>query len=248
MASGGLGAKVKALFSSSELQDNAVQNSPSLPTPVSLADVKKIEYEIIRYLLPRGCLLTEGSSSREELLCLATAAQRTNARLVGEIGFNVGISSYAFLAAGHQTQVVSFDLGDHRGTKFAKQLIDKRFPGRHTLIYGDSTKAVPEYTSQNPDLRFDLVFIDGGHEYSVAKADITNMKSLCTEKTVVVMDDLTPWHKWGEGPAQAWTEAIQDGHIQQDELFIDGKAVDALKPPGKRSWALGRYVFSNSSD
>jgi hypothetical protein len=30
-------------------------------------------------------------------------------------------------------------------------------------------------------------------------------------------------------------------------LFIDGKAVDALKPPGKRSWALGRYVFTNSS-
>jgi hypothetical protein len=247
MESGGLGAKVKALFSSSELQDNAVQNSPLLPKPVSLADVKKIEYEIIRYLLPRGCLLTEGSSSREELLCLATAVQRTNARLMGEIGFNVGISSYAFLAAAPQTQVVSFDLGDHRGTRFAKQLIDKRFPDRHTLIYGDSTKTLPEHKSQNPDLYFDLVFIDGGHEYSVAKADILNMKAFCTDKTVVVMDDLTPWHDWGKGPTQAWAEAIHDGIIRQDELFIDGKAVNELKPPGKRSWALGRYLFDNST-
>jgi hypothetical protein len=64
---------------------------------------------------------------------------------------------------------------------------------------------------------------------------------------VVVIDDLTPWRKWGEGPTQAWTEAIREGIIVQDELFIDGKPVDAIEPPGKRCWALGRYLFSNSA-
>ncbi|PRI13406.1 hypothetical protein B2J96_21760 [Mycobacterium shigaense] len=208
--------------------------------------MRKIEFDIIRYLLPRGNLLTEGSSSREELLCLATTVQRTNARLIGEIGFNVGFSSYAFLLAHPETKVISFDLGGHRGTKFAKKLIDKRFPGRHTLIYGDSTKVVPEFAAKNPELRFDLFFIDGGHEYEVAKTDILNVKPLCTEKTVVVMDDLTPWLNWGKGPAQAWTDAIQKGIIRQDELFKDGKAVEVMEPPGKRSWALGRYVFSDT--
>lgn len=225
-----------------------VGQSSSSSTPLSLKDMRKIEFDIIRYLLPRGNLLTEGSSSREELLCLASAAQRTNARLVGEIGFNVGFSSYAFLSAHPETKVISFDLGGHRGTKFAKKLIDKRFPGRHTLIYGDSTKTVPEFTTKNPDLRFDLFFIDGGHEYEIAKTDIMNVKPLCTGKTIVVMDDLTPWRDWGKGPTKAWTEAIQEGIIRQDELFKDGEPVDVMEPPGKRSWALGRYVFSNSPE
>jgi predicted O-methyltransferase YrrM len=244
MAFGGLGVKVRALLRPSELHENAARE----PSSVSLDDMKKIEHDIIRFLLPRGRLLTEGSSSREEMLCLATAVQRTNARLVGEIGFNVGFSSHAFLTAGPETQVVSFDLGEHGGTKVGKRLVDKRYPARHTLIYGDSLKTVPEFKRNNPDLRFDLVFIDGGHEYEVAKADIVNMKALCSEKTVVVIDDLTPWHSWGEGPTQAWTEAIQEGIIVQDALYIDGKPADAIKPPGKRCWALGRYIFSDSLD
>ncbi|SPM37099.1 hypothetical protein AB431_21135 [Mycobacterium rhizamassiliense] len=215
----------------------------SSPAPLSLKDMRKIEFDIIRYLLPRGNLLTEGSSSREELLCLASTVQRTNARLIGEIGFNVGFSSYAFLAAHPDTKVISFDLGGHRGTRFAKRLIDKRFPGRHTLIYGDSTKIVPEFAAENPDLRFDLFFIDGGHEYEIAKTDVLNVKPLCTEKTVVVMDDLTPWLGWGKGPAQAWTEAINEGLIRQDEMYKDGEPVQEMEPPGKRIWALGRYLF-----
>ena len=168
--------------------------------------------------------------------------KRTGARLIGEIGFNAGFSSYAFLSADPDTQVVSFDLDEHACARTAKKLIDKKFPNRHTLIRGDSTKTVPDYKSKNPDLHFDLVFIDGGHEYEVAKADITNMKPFCTEKTAVIMDDLTPWRRWGVGPTQAWTEAIREGIVRQDEMFKDGNPVDVIEPPGKRIWALGRYV------
>jgi predicted O-methyltransferase YrrM len=243
MPFGGLSATVRNLLRPSEAQKNAAQSSE-----VSLDDMKRIEHDIIRFLLPRGRLLTEGSSSREEMLSLATTVQRTKARLVGEIGFNVGFSSHAFLTADPETRVISFDLGEHGGTKVGKRLVDKRYPGRHTLIYGDSTETVPKFASENPDLRFDIAFIDGGHDYEVARTDILNMKALCSEKTVVIIDDLTPWHSWGKGPTQAWTEAIQEGIIEQDALFKDGKPIDALEPPGKRVWALGRYVFGNSAD
>jgi hypothetical protein len=207
-----------------------------------------MQHEIVRFLLPRGRFVVEGSSTPEQLLYLASAVKRIDARLVGEIGFNAGFSSYAFLSADSETRLVSFDLGERSCTKTAKRLIDKRFPTRHTLIYGDSRKTVPEFKSRNPALHFDLVFIDGGHEYEVAKADILNMKPLCTEKTVVVMDDLMPWRRWGTGPTRAWTEAIREGIIRQDELFKDGKPADVIEPPGKRSWALGRYIFKNSLD
>ncbi len=57
------------------------------------------------------------------------------------------------------------------------------------------------------------------------------------------MDDLTPWLPWGKGPMQAWNEAVQQRTIVQEELYKDGQRVDAIEPPGERSWALGRYQY-----
>jgi predicted O-methyltransferase YrrM len=209
-------------------------------------EMKKIQREMLRFLRRRSYHLGErlqrrgSSSSAEELLSLVRTAKRTGARLIGEIGFNVGFSSYAFLTAHPETRIVSFDLAEHAWTKAAKELIDERFPGRHTLVYGDSRETVPEFKQRNPAVSFDLVFIDGGHDYEVAKADILNMRSLCEEKTVVIMDDLVPSRPWGVGPTQAWTEAIQDGVVCQDELFKNGIGM-------RRSWAVGRYLFSGPS-
>jgi predicted O-methyltransferase YrrM len=210
---------------------------------VNLADIKKMKREILRSLWLRGRPPTEGSTSSEELLYLASTVQRTGARVIGEIGFNAGFSSYSFLSANPETRVVSFDLGEHAYSKTAKKLIDKKFPGRHTLINGDSTKTLPDYKTKHPDLYFDLAFIDGGHDYEVAKADIMNMRAFCTVKSAVIIDDLTPWLDWGKGPFQAWTEAIQQGAVRQEELFKDGLPVEVMEPPGKRSWALGSYLY-----
>jgi hypothetical protein len=209
---------------------------------ISLGDIVKMKRQIVWALWLRGRPPLEGSASPEELLYLASMARRTRARLIGEIGFNAGYSAQAFLNANPDSEVISFDLVEHGYTKVAKKLVDAKFPGRHTLIEGDSTKTVPAFLRQNPGLAFDLVFIDGGHSYEVARADIQNIMPLCHPKTAVIIDDLTPWHRWGKGPAKAWSEAIRDGIIQQDELFKDGKAVEKIAPPGRRVWALGRYL------
>ncbi|HPX36854.1 MAG TPA: class I SAM-dependent methyltransferase [Mycobacterium sp.] len=212
--------------------------------PMTLDGIKAMKREITRALILRGRPPLEGSTSPEELLYLATTAQRSGARLIGEIGFNAGFSTQAFLRAAPDARVISFDLVEHGYTKVAKKIVDEKFPGRHTLIAGDSTKTVPEFAGENPDLRFDLVFIDGGHAYEVARADIMNMMPMCTAKTLVVIDDLTPWLKWGKGPHRAWTEAIEAGFVRQTEVFKDGVKVDAIEPPGKRVWALGNYLYS----
>jgi len=215
---------------------------------ISIEDIKEEIGQIENFLLSRFKSIDEGSASSEELYYLVNLVKKRNARLIGEIGFNAGFSSYAFLRANPNTKVISFDIGEHPYIKLAKSYIDKKFPGRHKLIYGDSKITIPQFLKKNPKLRFDLIFIDGNHDYKNVKTDLINCKYLATGKTAIVMDDLTPWLKWGKGPTQAWLEAIKEGLIFQEEIYKDGKVVNKIKPPGERSWALGHYIFSPDRD
>jgi predicted O-methyltransferase YrrM len=199
--------------------------------------------EIINFLEGRGHLPVEGSSSPEQQDYLRRLVRQSKARLVGEIGFNAGFSSLAFLSASADVQVVSFDIGCHEVVGTAKEFVDAQYPGRHELVLGDSACSVPRYRTQNPEASFDIVFIDGGHEYEEARDDISNMRALSHPGTSVVIDDLTPWFWWGEGPTRAWTEAISQGMITPVEIFKDGQLVHDIEPPGERSWGLGHYCF-----
>jgi predicted O-methyltransferase YrrM len=183
----------------------------------------------------------EGSADSTELAYLANLAKQANIKIIGEIGFNAGLSSYAFLEANPNAVVYSFDLAEYDYVKPAKNYIDKIFPGRHVLIRGDSTQTVPEFRIANPELFFDLIFVDGSHDYEIAKTDLKNVRSFATRDTILVVDDLTPWKPWGEGPTTVWQEALRDGFVLQKELIKDGRVVDKIEPPGERSWVLGKY-------
>lgn len=183
----------------------------------------------------------EGSADTDELRYLTRWAR--NASLIGEIGFNAGFSSFAFLSSNRKCRVVSFDIGEHGYVKFAKQFIDQVFPGRHQLIIGDSLQTVPEFAREHPKLKFDFIFIDGAHEYDVVKKDIEHMRRLAHRKSVVAIDDLTPWLPWGQGPTTAWLEAQETKLLVQQELIKDGQPVDRIEPPGQRVYARAQYLF-----
>ena len=68
---------------------------------------------------------------------------------------------------------------------------------------------VPEFKASNPGLCFDLVFIDGGHSYECARADLLNMRELSSKDTAVIVDDLVPQFSYGAGPAQAWAMPLR---------------------------------------
>ncbi len=205
--------------------------------------IKKEIKKIVGYLKKKGYVVTEGSTSPQELNYLIGLVRRYNVRFIGETGFNAGFSSYAFLGAKPNAKVISFDTGDHPYTKTAKAFVDRKFPGRHTLIYGDSKKTISQFKKKHPHAHFDLVFIDGGHDYVVAKSDITNFRLLCDKDSLIVIDDLTPWFNWGKGPTRAWKEALRKKFIVQKEMFKDGKRITKIKPPGTRAWALGHYLY-----
>jgi len=185
----------------------------------------------------------EGSAS-EHLLRFFTRLlqERSDIETIAETGFNTGMSSRAFLSARPDVRVVSFDIGEHVSVRPAKAAIDRNFPGRHELVLGDSTQTLPAFAREHPGRRFDLIFIDGGHDYEVVRADLLNFRALSDDRTVVIMDDLTPWWRWGQGPTRAWQEAVREGLIVQEGLYRNGEAV--AEPAGRSDesiWGVGLY-------
>lgn len=197
--------------------------------------------ELRKFLRGRRRLVLEGSATPEQLAYLMRLVRREDARLVAEVGFNAGFSSLAFLRSSGNVRVVSFDIGLHPYVADAKAYIDDAFPGRHELVHGDSRKTIPAYYEANQSVRFDLVFVDGGHQYEVARADLLNLQPLSRRGAAVVMDDVVPGRRWGDGPARAWNELVTERLIVEEELFQDGARVTKTTPDAVRAWALGRF-------
>jgi predicted O-methyltransferase YrrM len=105
--------------------------------------------------------------------------------------------------------VVSFDLGSHDYVAHAKAYIDATYPGRHTLILGNSMETLPAYAAANPGATFDLFFIDGGHYAPVPAADLANCLALAKRGAMIVMDDVDM-----KDVATAWDTAKKAGSVE----------------------------------
>jgi predicted O-methyltransferase YrrM len=156
-----------------------------------------------------------------------------------EIGFNAGHSADVFLGANPSLHLTSFDLGAHEYVTAAKEYIDKTYPSRHTLILGDSTTTIPAHKQTT----YDLIFIDGGHEYEIAKADLLNCRRFADENTIVIMDDTMFMNERGwlapfnVGPSRAWLGGIDFDVIVELERHH-------YRP--FRGMAWGKYCFQQS--
>jgi predicted O-methyltransferase YrrM len=135
-----------------------------------------------------------------------------NIKNIVEIGFNTGISSAYFLSARDDIRVISVDIGDHKYVYECKKLIDEQFPGRHTLLIGDSKKIIPELNKSESRIKPDLIFIDGDHGEPTPLIDARNCLTLADKDTVLVMDDTNLINGWN-GVLQAMCELIQKKEI-----------------------------------
>jgi predicted O-methyltransferase YrrM len=134
-----------------------------------------------------------------------------------EIGFNAGHSADIFLK-NPSSRLLSFDLGSHDYVGIAKKYIDELHPNRHLLILGDSRETLSKFMDQYPDeAHFDVIFIDGGHDYDIAKSDLDNCLKMSSKDTLIIMDDIVTGqqYQWTEGPSKVWEEAIASNLIKQ---------------------------------
>lgn len=173
------------------------------------------------FLRNKGFEKFEGYSQQNPEQCKDLIEITSNPSILNmmEIGFNAGHSSELFLKNNATLQLTSFDIGHHGYLHSGKQYIDNVFENRHTLILGDSTKTLPKFINDYPNKKFDIIFIDGGHEYIVANADLINCKQLAHSDTIVIMDDTmynNRWiASWNTGPTQAWNEHILNKNIKE---------------------------------
>ncbi len=108
-----------------------------------------------------------------------------NTKTILEIGFNAGHSCLLFLLSNTYSKITLLDLNDHSYTQPCFEYLNKHFPNRLFIIYGDSNE-----TAKQLQESFDLIHIDGGHSYQIAKNDINNCKKLSNPSTLIILDDI----------------------------------------------------------
>lgn len=174
--------------------------------------------------------------SIEQTEFLKNIVNKSNIKNVMEIGFNAGHSAETFLSSNKRINLVSFDIGIHNYVAYGKYFIDEMYPRRHKLIIGNSINTVPKFSKEN-NIKFDIIFIDGGHEYSIAKNDLINCKKLAHKNTIIILDDTINNNEflldWNEGPSKVWKEAKEWNFIEEIGTIDYG--------PGRgQSW--GKYL------
>ncbi len=135
---------------------------------------------------------TDGSvvgSNRAEMTFLLSRGP--NVRTVCETGFNAGSSALIWLSNEYVSQVISFDLMEADYKRNAFSILSQNFPGRLIVIRGATGQTLPEFAKANPQIRCDIVLIDGGHNGEVPYWDAVALRSMSDKNTIVIWDDYT---------------------------------------------------------
>ena len=104
-----------------------------------------------------------------------------------EIGFNAGFSALLMLVSNPNLKLTSVDICEHKYTEPCFDYLASVFPGRITLVKGDSTQVLADVLQNDKALTGYI--IDGGHGLGVAETDLQNVIKYANNKAVLCFDD-----------------------------------------------------------
>jgi len=133
-------------------------------------------------------------SNRLEWLLLLSESDRI--KTVCETGFNFGMSALTFLQWPHVEKVFSFDLMENAFKYRALERLVTRYGDRLEVFEGPTRETLPQFVETHPQLKCDLVFVDGGHRFNDSEIDLLFFQQLSDSSTVVIADDCSASMPW----------------------------------------------------
>ena len=120
-----------------------------------------------------------------------------------EIGTNLGVSGQYFIKALENKKNTKFVTLE--GVKGLCEMASVRFnrlttQNRFEVVHGLYDKTLPSVLKSR--IRFDLVFIDGNHQYEATLKYFELVKNNLTDGALVIFDDI----HWSKGMRKAWEE------------------------------------------
>ncbi|MDT8346579.1 MAG: class I SAM-dependent methyltransferase [Flavobacteriaceae bacterium] len=141
---------------------------------------------------------TSGSTSKKQR-ALIGIVRFFNAKTILELGTNLGLGTTA-LAVDDHTCVVSVD-ADPALVKFTQQQLMKH-GFRNVKIYASTFEAFLKRESQT----YDLIFLDGHHQYDACLKNMEQLKRHIHSNTVIIIDDI----RWSSEMHRAWKSIVKD--------------------------------------
>lgn len=162
-----------------------------------------------------------------------------------EIGFYCGHSASLFLSSTNQyINVTSIECNETSSfVKKGKEFIDKYFPNRHTMLYGDSNNILKELIKDNK--KFDIILIDGSNEFEQRYNEIILSYYLLKENGILMMDDTIKngdlIEFWNHGAINSWNLFVDKNSklYSIEELY----SVDYFKG---RGFSYGKFIKSEN--
>eukprot|EP00440_Ansanella_granifera_P075754 gb/GFBE01082202.1/.p2 GENE.gb/GFBE01082202.1/~~gb/GFBE01082202.1/.p2 ORF type:complete len:276 (-),score=50.07 gb/GFBE01082202.1/:133-960(-) len=189
----------------------------------------------------RYFVYTEGNiaSSEKAFSMYFNVARGPTVKNICEVGFNAGHSASIYLNANPEANLYSFDIGQFPYTRGNSKLMKELFPDRFEYIEGDSQSSARAFAEQRPDVKCDVISVDGDHSTEGTFADLENFRKLASCRNWVLMDD-AGWNSTNS----AWQKAKDAGILTQVECFADMNPrpdYQFMEYPNNRSWCLGFF-------
>jgi hypothetical protein len=111
-----------------------------------------------------------------------------------EVGVMAAGSSVFMIAIATEAHWWGFDLRDTAWgdrTEIATNLLEKLSPGRTTMTWGSSVRTLPAFAKSNPEVRCDLVLVDGSKNKLLRKADVLALRAISHANTLVFLDEVS---------------------------------------------------------
>lgn len=216
-----------------------------------LAEYKKLQDVLFKNGLNQytgdGSIFEDGQGITATLYDQYVVAGTT----VCETGLGMGLGALYSLLLCKDCQIYVFDNQGHPYAKATAEYLQKRFPNRLTVTWGDSTTTLPEFKKAHPDVKCDFVMIDGGRSYDISKADAQNFATLVSSAATPVLQHdvhVPNFPDSTNGVTKGWNELSESGCVKIEKTLptvsighLDGaKCGEAKKqePSGISSWVM----------